>query len=45
MIANAKAEGKRYKLVCSVEKMGDQIRANVAPELVDASSPLSLSME
>ena len=40
MIAQAKAEGKRYKLVCSVEKAGDQIKARVAPELVDASSPL-----
>jgi homoserine dehydrogenase len=40
MIAQAKAEGKRYKLVCSVEKAGDQIRARVAPELVDSSSPL-----
>ena len=40
MIAQAKAEGKRYKLVCSVEKAGDQIDARVAPELVDASSPL-----
>lgn len=40
MIANAKAEGKRYKLVCTAEKVGDQISAHVAPELVDASSPL-----
>ncbi len=40
MIAQAKAEGKRYKLVCSVEKAGAQINAHVAPELVDASSPL-----
>src|SRR5690349_12916012 len=40
MIAKAKAEGKRYKLVCSAEKIGDQIKASVAPELVDASSPL-----
>lgn len=40
MIAEAKAEGKRYKLVCAVEKMGDQIQARVAPELLDASSPL-----
>lgn len=40
MIAKAKTEGKRYKLVCSVEKAGDQINARVAPELVDASSPL-----
>ena len=40
MIARAKEEGKRYKLICSAEKMGDQIQARVAPELVDASSPL-----
>jgi len=40
MIANAKADGKRYKLVCAVEKMGDQIQARVAPELLDTSSPL-----
>ena len=40
MIEKASAEGKRYKLVCSVEKAGGQIQAHVAPELVDASSPL-----
>jgi homoserine dehydrogenase len=40
MISQASREGKRYKLVCSVEKSGDQINARVAPELVDASSPL-----
>jgi homoserine dehydrogenase len=40
MIEKASVEGKRYKLVCSVEKAGDQINARVAPELVDASSPL-----
>ncbi len=40
MITKAKAEGKRYKLVCSVEKTGDQINAHVSPELVDSSSPL-----
>ena len=40
MISKASLEGKRYKLVCSVEKTGDQIQARVAPELVDASSPL-----
>jgi len=40
MIAKAKAEGKRYKLICSAEKDGDLIKARVAPELVDASSPL-----
>jgi len=40
MIAKAKAEGKRYKLVCSAEKVGDTVKASVAPELVDAASPL-----
>jgi homoserine dehydrogenase len=40
MIARARSEGKRYKLVCSAEKTGEQISARVAPELVDGSSPL-----
>lgn len=40
MIAKAKAEGKRYKLVCSAEKAGDTVNASVAPQLVDSSSPL-----
>jgi homoserine dehydrogenase len=40
MIAKAKAEGKRYKLVCSAEKVGDTVNASVAPQLVDSTSPL-----
>jgi len=40
MIAKAKADGKRYKLVCSAEKVGDTVKASVGPELVDSSSPL-----
>jgi len=40
MIAQAKAEGKRYKLVCSAEKADGKVSASVAPQLVDASSPL-----
>jgi homoserine dehydrogenase len=40
MIAQARAESKRYKLVCSAEKMGDTVNASVAPQLVDVSSPL-----
>jgi homoserine dehydrogenase len=40
MIAKARAEGKRYKLVCSAEKAGEAIKARVEPELVDATSPL-----
>ena len=44
MIDNAKAEGKRYKLVCSAEKDGKVVKASVAPQLVDASSPLYAMM-
>jgi homoserine dehydrogenase len=40
MIAKAKAEGKRYKLVCSAEKVGDKVEASVSPQLVDSTSPL-----
>ncbi|GAB4457037.1 MAG: homoserine dehydrogenase [Anaerolineales bacterium] len=40
MIAQAKGSGKRYKLVCSAERVGDSVQARVAPELVDSSSPL-----
>jgi homoserine dehydrogenase len=40
MIAKAKAEGKRYKLVCSAEKIGDKVTASVTPQLVDSTSPL-----
>ena len=40
MIAKAKAEGKRYKLVCSAEKVGDEVHAGVSPQLVDSTSPL-----
>jgi homoserine dehydrogenase len=40
MIAKAKAEGQRYKLVCAAEKVGDKVVASVAPQLVDSTSPL-----
>lgn len=40
MIAEAKSEGKRYKLVASAERVGQTIKARVAPELVGPSSPL-----
>ncbi len=40
MIAEAKADGKRYKLVCSAEKDGERVKASVSPRLVDVSSPL-----
>jgi homoserine dehydrogenase len=38
MVAAAKAEGKRYKLICSAESDGEKLTARVAPELVPASS-------
>jgi homoserine dehydrogenase len=40
MITQAKAEGKRYKLVCSAQRAGNRIDARVAPELVGPASPL-----
>ncbi|MBI3151734.1 MAG: homoserine dehydrogenase [Chloroflexi bacterium] len=40
MIAKARAEGKRYKLVCSAEKNGDKVEASVSPQLVDSTSSL-----
>jgi len=40
MVNQAKLDGKRWKLVASAERVGDQITARVSPELADASSPL-----
>ena len=40
MVAQAKAEGKRWKLVATAERDGGRIKARVTPELVDAASPL-----
>jgi len=40
MIASAKADGKRWKLVCSAERKEDKVKARVCPELVPADSPL-----
>jgi len=40
MVKQAKADGKRWKLVASAERVGNQIKARVAPELVESSSPL-----
>ena len=40
MVAQAKAEGKRWKLVCTAERDGITAKGRVAPELVAASSPL-----
>jgi homoserine dehydrogenase len=40
MVAEAKAEGKRWKLVCTAEKDGITVEGRVGPELVSPSSPL-----
>jgi homoserine dehydrogenase len=39
-IAQAKSEGKRWKLVCEARRVGDQLRATVAPQKVGVESPL-----
>jgi homoserine dehydrogenase len=40
MIAEAKAEGKRYKLVAHAWKEGERVKAKVSPELVGPDSVL-----
>jgi homoserine dehydrogenase len=40
MIAQAKSEGKRYKLVCSAVNEANGVKGRVAPELVPMTSPL-----
>jgi len=40
-IARAKAEGKRYKLIGKVWREGDQVRAQVSPQLVPTTHPLA----
>ena len=39
-IQQARAEGKRWKLVCSAERQGKGVKARVSPEMVAPSSPL-----
>jgi homoserine dehydrogenase len=39
-IAEARASGKRWKLVCSAQLDGDQLKASVAPEMVSPDSAL-----
>ncbi len=39
-VAEARQAGKRWKLVCEAERVGDGIRARVAPELVGPESPM-----
>lgn len=40
MVANAKKQGKRYKLVCSARRVEGGVKANVAPHLVGVDSPM-----
>jgi homoserine dehydrogenase len=39
-IASAKAAGKRWKLVCSARRTGNELQASVAPRMVGSDSPL-----
>ncbi len=39
-IERARAEGKRWKLVCEAQRVGNQVRATVAPRKVGIDSPL-----
>lgn len=38
-IAGAQAVGKRWKLICSAEKVGDKVNAKVAPEMIGPETP------
>jgi len=40
MVEKATEDGQRWKLVCSAERDGQNVRGRVAPELVSKSSPL-----
>lgn len=40
MVAEAQAQGKRWKLVCSAHREGEAVVARVRPELVGPESPL-----
>lgn len=39
-IQDAQAQGKRWKLVCKAERVGDGVKARVAPQLVGPDTPL-----
>ena len=41
-IAKARELGKRWKLVCSAQRVGNSVQARVAPEMVGMDSPLYL---
>jgi homoserine dehydrogenase len=40
MLVQAKAQGKRWKLVCTADRDGNSVKGRVAPELVSPASPL-----
>ena len=40
MVRQARENGGRWKLVCSLERQGDGVRGRVQPEVVPAGSPL-----
>jgi homoserine dehydrogenase len=39
-VVKARQEGQRYKLVCTAERVGEDVHGRVAPELVSVGSPL-----
>jgi homoserine dehydrogenase len=39
-IARARAEGKRWKLVCAAQRQGHAVQGRVAPEMVGVDSPM-----
>jgi len=39
-IERARAQGKRWKLLCSAERQGDDVQARVRPEMVGIDSPM-----
>jgi homoserine dehydrogenase len=39
-IETARQSGKRWKLVCTAERLEDAVRAKVAPEMVSLDSPM-----
>jgi homoserine dehydrogenase len=40
MLGQAQASGKRWKLVCKAERIGNEVKASVQPEQVPMASPL-----
>ena len=44
-IQKANAEGKRWKLIGSIEKLGGQVQASVQPKMLDIDDPLAQVMD